>query len=340
MNSSFQVVDNDDDADGDEEDDALSSNMIYQIDRVNRTLHRTGANTKSTSVLAITKPDGISLSRPNDSSKTKLSIDMDEIQFRSLLVETQVVSTVNYIKWKWDLIVDIIEGPLLNPKRLEEAIKSTKFLKRLIGFYRPFKYRFSDAKNTKPNQRYVRTGCILIKSLLQTTEGVQYLAESKLLRQLAECLAQLDKVSLRLPNEGSLSNLLGHGEEYLTSMQMSGLISMTPLFARKRVSDTLTGGYFNILGALSSDPQGLVMLERWRMVNMFYHIIDLEDRGDLVQILLSNMDFTMLVYSQICNYETLNICRDSHLRVMLSKALTACPKVQYKYIPYKSVSWY
>ena len=81
-----------------------------------------------------------------------------------------------------------------------------------------------------------------------------------------------------------------------TLMQMSGLISMTPLFARKRVSDTLTGGYFNILGALSGDPQGLVMLERWRMINMFYHIIDLEDRGDLVQMLLGNMDFTMLVF--------------------------------------------
>jgi hypothetical protein len=124
-----------------------------------------------------------------------LDVDIDELQFRSLLLQTQVLTTVNYLKWKWDLIHDLIEGPLLNPKRLEEAIKATKFLKRLIGFYRPFKYRFSDIRNTKPNQRYVRTGCALVKTLLQNSEGIVCLSESKLLRELAECLAQLDKVS-------------------------------------------------------------------------------------------------------------------------------------------------
>ena len=46
------------------------------------------------------------------------------------------------------------------------------------------------------------------------------------------------------------------------------------------------------------------------MINMFYHIMDLEDRDDLTQALLANMDFSL----------------DSHLRVMLSKALTACSK--------------
>ncbi|MCJ1472570.1 hypothetical protein MMC13_001219 [Lambiella insularis] len=260
-----------------------TSKMIYQIDSVNRTLHRT----KGTSKFGIDvagKSESISNQKSADTGRPKLSVDMEEISFRSLLVETQVVSTINHLQWKWDLILDIIEGPLLNPKRLEEAIKGTKFLKRLIGFYRPFKYRFSDARNTKPNQRYVRIGCALLKTLLKTSEGVQYLTESKLLRQLAECLAQLDK--------------------------MSGLTSTSPLFAADRVAETLTGGYFTLLGALSSDAQGLVMLGRWRMLNMFYRIIDLQDRSDLVQLLLGNMDFSI----------------HSHLRVMLSKALTSCPK--------------
>ena len=74
---------------------------------------------------------------------------------------------------------------------------------------------------------------------------------------------------------------------------MSGIISASPLFAADRLADTLTGGYFEILGALSSNPQGLVMITRWRMVNMFYHIIDLQDRTDIVQLLLGSMDFTM-----------------------------------------------
>ena len=52
------------------------------------------------------------------------------------------------------------------------------------------------------------------------------------------------------------------------------------------------------------------MLERWRIINMFYRIVDLEDRDDLIQTLLGNLDFSY----------------DNHLRVMLSKGLTACSK--------------
>lgn len=173
---------------------SFATGMAYQVDRVTRTLQRSDLVSKSQPISLNRSSEQATSSRSNDIAKTKLNIDMDDLQFRSLLLETQVLATVNYLKWKWDLINDIIDGPLLNPKRLEEAIKASKFLKRLTGFYRPFKYRFSDAKNTKPNQRYVRTGCALIKTLLQNNEGILYLSESKLLRQLAECLAQLDRV--------------------------------------------------------------------------------------------------------------------------------------------------
>jgi rapamycin-insensitive companion of mTOR len=268
------------------EDGALASGVIYQIDSVNRTLQRSGHLAKVQQSLSsgTTNQNPNNFSRPSGPIKSKLGVDMDEIQFRALLLETQVLTTANHLKWKWDLINDLIEGPLCNPKRLEESIKASKFMKRLVAFYRPFKYKFSEARNTKPNQRYVRVGCALVKTLLQNPEGIAYLSESKLLRQLAECLAQLDR--------------------------QSGLTSTSPLFSPYKVSETLTGGYFAILGALSSDPHGLQMIERWRMVNMFYHIMELDTREDLIRALLCNMDFSL----------------DSHLRVMLSKALTACPK--------------
>ncbi|KAL9608491.1 MAG: hypothetical protein Q9167_006685 [Letrouitia subvulpina] len=260
----------------------LPVGMIYQIDSVSRTLLRTEA--ASNSLLGPQKPSGAILSRPTESARPKLEYDIDEGHFRAIIMETQVLGTVNYLKWRWDLIQDIVEGPLKNPKRLSEAINATKFLKRVVTFYRPFKYRFSDIRNTKPNQRYVRIGASLVKALLQSLEGVNYLAESKLLRQLGECLAQLDRTS--------------------------GLTSSSPLFSPYRVSETLTGGYFALLGAMSSNLQGLQMIERWHMVNIFYHIMDLGDRDDLIRALFGNMDFTL----------------DSHLRVMLSKALTACSK--------------
>lgn len=214
----------------------------------------------------------------------KMNAAMDETQFRNAVLETHVLNTVNYLKWKWDLIHRIVEGPLTNPKRLDEAIKGSKFMKRLIGFYRPFKYRFSMIPNTKPNQRYVRTGCALMRTLVQCPEGTKYLAGNKFLRQVAECLAQVDR--------------------------MSGLTSSSPLFSREGMTNTLSGGYFAMLGVLSGDANGLVMMERWHMLNMIYHIIELQDRNDLIQTLLGNMDYS----------------RESHLRVILSKALTTGSK--------------
>ena len=178
------------------DEEPTPSNMVYQVDSVTRTLFRSGAPTRSSEVSGSSRREIGSASKHLDVGNSKLSVDMDEIQFRSLVSESQVLNSVNFPKWRWDLINDIIDGPLRNPKRVDEAIKGSKFLKRLIGFYRPFKYRFSNIRNTKPNQRYVRTGCALMRSLLQTSEGVEYLAESKLLAQLAECLAQLDRVSL------------------------------------------------------------------------------------------------------------------------------------------------
>jgi rapamycin-insensitive companion of mTOR len=65
-----------------------------------------------------------------------------------------------------------------------------------------------------------------------------------------------------------------------------------------------------MLGTLSGDPKGLQMLDRWRMINMMYHIIDLKQRPDLIKLLLTNFDYSL----------------QGHPRVLLSKALTAGSK--------------
>ena len=173
----------------------LATNTIYQIDSVSRTLQRSSSVTMLPSDKASSGLELYGKSRQQEPSRMQISPQVEEGQFRNHLIESQVLSSANYTKWRWDILQAIVEGPLLNPKRLDEAIKATKFMKRIFGFYRPFKYRFADIKNTKPNQRYVRVGCALIHTLLQTADGVRYLLENKLLRQLAECLAQLDPVS-------------------------------------------------------------------------------------------------------------------------------------------------
>jgi hypothetical protein len=39
-----------------------------------------------------------------------------------------------YNKWNWDQLLDLLEGPLLNPSRLDDALKNYKFLKRILCF--------------------------------------------------------------------------------------------------------------------------------------------------------------------------------------------------------------
>lgn len=49
----------------------------------------------------------------------------------------------HYTNWKWDLISDIVEGPFSNPNLVIYAIQKTKFVKRLLSFFRPSKQLFS-----------------------------------------------------------------------------------------------------------------------------------------------------------------------------------------------------
>ncbi|KAL1585605.1 hypothetical protein WHR41_05948 [Cladosporium halotolerans] len=253
---------------------------VYEVDRVNRTLYRSVAGQASQ---IQTKEDG-SAARTRAASKSQVEASMDEAQFRQKMLDTGVLNTVNYNKWNWSLIQSLIDGPMQNPKRLDEATRITKFVHRLLGFLRPFKFRFSDAPNTKVNQRYVRAGCALVRTLLQTPDSAKYLADNKLIPQIAECLAQKDP--------------------------MSGITSSAPLFSPERLSETLAGGYFAFLGVLCSDNKGLQILERWRIINMLYHIVELKDRDDLIMTLLTNLDYTL----------------DSHPRIILAKAMIAGSK--------------
>ncbi|KAK4570442.1 hypothetical protein LTR86_002522 [Recurvomyces mirabilis] len=253
---------------------------VYQVDSINRTLYRSIAGKDA----SIKTGEDSAAARVRAASKTQVNAAMDEGMFRQKMIDTQILNTVNYTKWDWAGIMELIEGPMINPKRLQEAMVVTKFVHRLLGFLRPFKYRFSEVANTKANQRYIRTACALLRLLLQTTEGAKYLESNKLVPQIGECLAQQDPVS--------------------------GITSKTPLFSPVRMAETLVGGYFAMLGVMCSDSKGMQILERWKIINIFYHIVELKERDDLIRALLMNLDYTL----------------DSHPRIILSKTMIASSK--------------
>ncbi|CAI4219061.1 unnamed protein product [Parascedosporium putredinis] len=229
-----------------------ATGTVYQISSVSKTLYRTSPSGSGGGLMQANAYGDVM----DDHPKANSAVVTDDTTFRQLLIDSG------------------------SGKRLEEAVKASKFLKRIISFYRPFKYKFSELKSTRNTQKYVRAGCALMHSLMQSPEGLRFLAESKLLKQIAECLAQCDPAT--------------------------GYPAQFPMFSKDRLIDTLCGGYFAMVGVLSGDPKGLALLDRWRMFNMMYHIVDLKQRPDLIKLILANLDYSI----------------NGHPRVLLSKALT------------------
>lgn len=90
-----------------------------------------------------------------EQARIKLGMQMDDRSFQTILLETQVPVTKDHTKWNYDALQDLIEGPLLNPKRMEEAIKVIKIVKKLMQFYYPFNHKFSDLAKTKVCMQFI-----------------------------------------------------------------------------------------------------------------------------------------------------------------------------------------
>jgi rapamycin-insensitive companion of mTOR len=138
-----------------------------------------------------------------EQAKIKQGMQMDDKAFQVLLLDSQVMTTKDQTKWNYDVLSDLMEGPFLNPKRMEEAIKVSRYVKKLISFFHPFSHRFSDLAKTKLNIRWIRLSCLLLNALLSTSEGVRFLHEDEFLGQIVKSFAQLDPVNRSLMTRGA-----------------------------------------------------------------------------------------------------------------------------------------
>jgi len=217
--------------------------------------------------------------------KIKMGMQMDGEAFRATLLETQVrhsclcalciltvfqvMLTKDHTKWNFDSLLDLIEGPLLNPKRMEEAIKVSRFIRRLTSFFHPFNHRFSDLQRTKVrdrsdhdrcettlrvptqgNAKWVKLGCAMLTTLLASPEGVRLLSmEDEFLPQIRMSFAQLDPVALP-----PAFVFLRNADEVV---QFNGFPPSDPMLSKRRIADTLTYGYLEMLGTLSKHKEGI-----------------------------------------------------------------------------------
>ncbi|KAG8706670.1 hypothetical protein FRC08_000920, partial [Ceratobasidium sp. 394] len=226
--------------------------------------------------------------RQVERSKIKRGMEIDDKSFQAMLMDTQVMLHREAIKWNLDILTDLIEGPLLNPKRFEEAMKVSRFGRKLMSFFHPSSKVFSEMKNTKSNSRYIKLGCMLMTTFIATPEGLRYLqTEDPLLRQIVECLEQVDPLS---------------GAAAPASAASSDLV-----FSKTHMDKTISFGYLEMLGTLSRYPDGIEILEKYKIFNFLYHLSDLRSREDLTKHIIENFDCTT----------------DGHPRLILSKALTS-----------------
>ena len=91
---------------------------------------------------------------------------------------SNVLQQKDFTKWNWAIILEILEGNMLTPNRLEDMLKKTKFIKRVLNFYLPSKKLFFNMEWRQDNLIYARTGYHLIKTLLNSVEGKSALSSS------------------------------------------------------------------------------------------------------------------------------------------------------------------
>ena len=201
------------------------------------------------------------------------------------------MQTRDYTRWNYEPLLDLIEGPFLNPKRLEEVIKLSKFIKRLMSFFHPLSHRFSEVKKTKANLKWVKLGCTLITTLIANPDGLKFLEkEDELLPQISKCFAQLEPV--RKLFYQLKSNTL------IYAIQITGATTNSDfevVFSKKKMEETLTVGYFEMLGVLSKNKEGLDLLDKHKIFTAFYHMTELRSREDLIKAVVENLDYNMWV---------------------------------------------
>ncbi|WFD17900.1 hypothetical protein MCAP1_000109 [Malassezia caprae] len=192
------------------------------------------------------------------------SVMWDETYFRALIRDSMVVATKEISTWNIAIVEELLDGPLHDPRRFEEALTSTKLIRRLVSFFRPSSQRYATLPQSETGRRWTEMGAKLVRILLCHPEGVRLLVEDRFLVELRDAFDQL------------------------AQMPMEALFSSTNL---KR---TMVGGYFDMLGALSGHEQGLEILAHARLFSTWMKLCDVDTDASsrVLEALVEKLDVT------------------------------------------------
>lgn len=198
--------------------------------------------------------------------------DVDEVRFKKMVYDSKVLQTKSFLHWNWNILSELLQGPLLNPKRLEELTKTTKFVRRLLVFYRPMRHRFSSVKKgSRLSNQYIQVGCDFFRMLTSHSEGMKILTDdTKIIPQIAS--------SLYKAMEG----------------QWNGNI-----FSPSSMKSSICMGYLKILGVLTQSTNGIHILERWNIFTVIYKMFQPHSKLSH-NLLLGMLPELSLKYSSHC----------------------------------------
>lgn len=203
---------------------------------------------------------------------------MDDLTFRNRLLETGVLSTKDDTKWSFDILIELLEGPLRNPKRLDEAMRASKFMKRVLGFFQPLSFRYSDTR--KDEVRSVSRSvprCVTDTVSSHRTDDLEIYSTRLHHDQYASLGSWRSSIPRRRQVASSDRRLLTPTRTCtpLTSIdsQQTELMSFSAriqagvsvsggdvLFSKERIESTLVSGYFEILGEMTKSSAGLAFV--------------------------------------------------------------------------------
>jgi rapamycin-insensitive companion of mTOR len=127
-----------------------ATSALHSVDSINRSLARPEPAAPNSRNRSGSLDDPLRRGqRQIENAKIRMGMQIDDTSFRNQLIETGILSSKDHTKWNFDTLMELLEGPLLSAKRLEEATRGSKFIRRVLQFFHPFNHKYSDMPSTK-----------------------------------------------------------------------------------------------------------------------------------------------------------------------------------------------
>lgn len=196
---------------------------------------------------------------------------IDDNVFMQLLNKSNVNKDVT--KWDWDIIYEILAGPIYTPSRFSSAVKS-KFLKNLLGYYLPSKRYFHDLQWHPQHFIKARIGCLLTSLLLSHEDGINLLTTTS-------------SENFFISRKSYMGELVDAIDEEVKALETERS-TVGRLFTPELMRGYMVREYFKWIGQLTGNRQGRKLLVSYELNTKLLKLAPVEH---LSPVLIPHLDY-------------------------------------------------